>query len=937
MGCIMKNFYSRFIALLLAIVINMFIPFAGSVSAVADEIDKSKFGEYDPNILTASRLSLGFDGSGGGIVDQYWYTKLIKLDGYNQKDVSGTLHYEIVPDYSIDNAKPIEYQVTGTYPSSKVNVTIRSGRIRKYTYDVPFSSSDFVDSKFNELCANASSDFGQNHKRSWSNPPIDFGHAHAKNYVDLFNHAFLHEWGTIIAEDDPDNYDDMDLKIYRVGKVSQTHFSTIQNYLKYVKQMRDNNLWINWKNDHEAYVAGYRSDWKRSNSLDGEENIYRRLRSTGANEELLVDASKNEEHLSAYPSFKNGTMEFTKFHTIPEYFKNGPYTDKRIDKLYAITRPIAINKKYDSNGNITLLEKPLFPSASMPKFIAENTYYYNQDYKDDHSYRLDIYRYILREKQPTGIPLKCGYEPYVLDVVYSNNYLGEGKIYIYKLGEESKYKNYFRTSPDIRSTVEYGPFCNEVSERIQVVNTYGEPNPEPDPTPTPVPTESTEPGNGGKDLLSWKIDFGPGGGGLGIIDQVWYTKFIDMRGYKGRDISGTLHFELVPDTTANEEYTVKSSNYNENFPDDPSNYTKVKVVPGIMSFKYDTPFSSDDFVDEEFNRLVTEARSDFTYSWQNGQKKTADDVRAEHMIRLFDHAFLHEWGTVLSSQNEVYRVGKVLPSHFDNQNEYKEYCNNMENSHQWVNWKDDPEKHVTGYKVYPSGAVDLELEAKADRPLIRDDETMTMHLATISSFINGDMSFTSQFINRYDNLNYRLHVLTRPIAISKTYDAAGNITSIEKPLFPSVPLLDFYAKHNAKLFPEDFYENGGYIKDIDDCDYIFRYKLIERDATGVDVTPTDEEVIVEVAYQRGYWYHEPAIRMYQNEKKAKENRYTYRVKPGDIKPMANETTERVRLANRVNLKDYPQTGDNNHVWLYLALIGVALTTTLLIIRKRKTN
>ena len=56
MGCIMKNFYSRFIALLLAIVINMFIPFAGSVSAVADEIDKSKFGEYDPNILTASRL-----------------------------------------------------------------------------------------------------------------------------------------------------------------------------------------------------------------------------------------------------------------------------------------------------------------------------------------------------------------------------------------------------------------------------------------------------------------------------------------------------------------------------------------------------------------------------------------------------------------------------------------------------------------------------------------------------------------------------------------------------------------------------------------------------------------------------------------------------------------------------------------------------------------
>ena len=937
----MKKFFSRSIALLLAIVINTFIPFADSGNALADETDKSKFGKYDPNILTALHLSLGFDGSGGGIVDQYWYTKLIKLDGYNQKDVSGTLHYEIVPDYRIDNAKPKKYQVigkhSGRYSTDMVNVTIRSGRIRKYTYDVPFSSNDFVDTKFNELCANASTDFGQNYKDRWSNPPIDYGHAHAKNYVDLFNHAFLHQWGTIITNDPPLPYGNQkSQKIYRVGKVSQSHFSTIQNYLKYVKQMRDNDLWINWKGDPETFVTGYRSDWEQTNSLQFESNYYRRLRSSTADEKSLVDASANEELLSSLSAFKNGTMEFTKFHTIPEYFKNGPYADDSKDRLYAITRPIAINKKYDSNGNITLLEKPLFPSVSMYNFIDDNTYYYHRDFKDDHTAHLDVYRYILREKMPTGIPLKCGYEPYVLDVVYSTEYSGEGKIYIYKLGEESDYSNYFRTSSDIKSTVEYGPFCNEVSKRVQVENTYGEPNPEPDLPPAPEPTGSSEPGNGAKDLLSWNWHFGPGGGGMGIVDQVWYTKFLDMRGYKGRKVSGTLHFELVPDTTANEEYTVKSPVYNEKFPDNPDNYYKVKVVPGIMSYKYDTPFSSDDFVDEEFNRLVTEAHTDFTYSWLNGQKKTADDVRAEMIMKLFDHAFLHEWGTILSSIRDIYRVGKVLPSHFGSREDYDQYCNSMENSHLWVNWKNDPEKHVTGYKTVPNDTVNLELEAKADRPLIRDNEQMKMHLATISSFLSGKMSFTSQFVNPRDNIQYTLYAITRPIAISKTYDAAGNITSIEKPLFPSVPLLDFYAKHNAYLFPEDFYDNGGPIKDIDDCDYIFRYKLIERDATGVDVTPADEEVIVEVAYQRGYTYHEPTIRMYQNEKKAKENRYTYRVKPGVMDPFVSETTDKVRVLNRVNVKDYPQTGDNNHIWLYLALLGVA-TTTLFIIRKRKTN
>ena len=439
--------------------------------------------------------------------------------------------------------------------------------------------------------------------------------------------------------------------------------------------------------------------------------------------------------------------------------------------------------------------------------------------------------------------------------------------------------------------------------------------------------------------MSWNINFGPAGCGLGFADQTWYTKLIDLRGYQGKDIEGTLHFELVPDTSAHDEYTVKNKYYDEKNPDDPNNYSKVKVVPGIMTFKYDTPFSSDDFVDEEFNRLTRNAKTDFTYAWSGDKATNGEKVRAEHIRKLFNHAFMHEWGTVLTSDySSVYRVGKVEPSDFQSKEDFDIYDEKMKNNNQWVNWKNDPEKQVTGYKTRPDDFdFDLKKEAQYNRSPIKLNEYVFKHLAEIPEFVDGTMDFGAEFIPPYDQRSYNLYAITRNIAISKTYDAAGNITSIEKPLFPSVPLLDFYAQHNEKVFPDNYWENGPF-KDIDDCDYVFRYILKEKDATGIDITPMDEKIVVEVAYQRGYNYHEPSIRMFRDETKAKENRYTYRTnKDYLMNPLANETTDRLQVANHLRRPGYPQTGDTNHVWLYLALIGVALTTTLLIIRKRKTN
>ena len=911
----MKKFFSLSILLILAIVINSIIPFAEPVNSVAYA---SAVNEY--SILDYVYATLhGIDGSGGGIVDQYWYTKLIKLDGYNQKKIKGTLHYEIVPDESI--TAPYSYKVHGPQykddPDNGANttvVTVRKG-ITSYAYDVPFSSDDFVDEKFNQLCRDASTDFG----RIWDEDYINYEEYNmekAQSYIDLMDHVFLHEWGSLIVDDSP--------RLYRVGKVLQSHFDSLQEYIDYLKANRNN--WIKWENDPETYVTGYGSEWKGWEIYRNEENYDR----------PLISVPNNLVHLGKLPEFRNGTFKFSQYYTknILEYNRNNHV--KKRNGVTIITRPIAISKTYDSNGNITSIEKPLLPSVSYLKFHnlhadASDNYYY--DYDDGYSHD-EVYRYIIREKPSSDVPLWHEQESYVLDVVHSSSY-GGVRIYIHKNKKEAEAHKYTYRDESHRSSIEYGPFPNEVTKRVQVISHYGEPKATP--TPVPTPTDTSGPGNGARDHLSWGCYFGPAGGGSGFIDQAWYTKLIDLRGYQGKDIEGTLHFELEPDSTAHDEYIVKSKDYNEKDPDDPKNFSKVKVVPGLMKYKYDIPFSSNDFVDEEFNKLTRTAKTNFTYDWNSDAATTAEKIRAEHIRKLFSHAFMHEWGTVGTSDNSsVFRVGKVEPSDFQSKEDFDIYNEKMKNSNQWVNWKNDPEKQVTGYCTR-TNYFDWKKEAKYNRSPISLDEHVYKHIAEIPEFVDGTMNFGDEFIYPGSRLSYTLYVMTRNIAISKTYDSAGNITSVEKPLFPSVPLLKFLAEHNEKVFPEGSISKSPY-KDIDDCDYVFRYILREKDATGVDLTPMDEEIIVEVAYQRGYNYQTPSIRIFRNEEKAKKNRYTYRTVNGQetpLDPFANETTERLQVANRLRVPGYPQTGDNSNIWLYIAMIAVALTTAVIIIRKRK--
>lgn len=83
-----------------------------------------------------------------------------------------------------------------------------------------------------------------------------------------------------------------------------------------------------------------------------------------------------------------------------------------------------------------------------------------------------------------------------------------------------------------------------------------------------------------------------------IAQQAWFTKLIKFDKLKGKDVSGTLNFELVPDKTASKKYLTN---------DDPNDgeFDRIcEVVPGLVNHTYRVPFSSNDYVDKKFNDLA---------------------------------------------------------------------------------------------------------------------------------------------------------------------------------------------------------------------------------------------------------------------------------------------------------------------------------------------
>lgn len=397
---------------------------------------------------------------------------------------------------------------------------------------------------------------------------------------------------------------------------------------------------------------------------------------------------------------------------------------------------------------------------------------------------------------------------------------------------------------------------------------------------------------------------------LGSIPaSVWYTKLIDLSGYQGKTVKGTLHFELIPDRTASQKYMVTDS----------FGMTRnVIVKKGLGDYRYNVPFSSEDFVDPEFNRLARKASLVMQYG---------DVKRAEEIDQFFDYAFLHEWGTIQSSDHgQTARVRKVLPSQFECENgmcpstTYEEFIKQMDEYDSWVHWKNDPETRVTGWKCSQESDGD-----KDPTKGFGSYEEGCQILAEYPKFLDGTFRYSKVFtLHANPAVTYALTNITRPIAISKTYDSNGNITSIEKPLFPSLE----QHKFTDKILDSESNDNG----DIK----VYRYILKEKPATGIPLNITNQEIIVDVVVN----HYTCTVYMYKDRETANKKRYDFSLSDDDKyylggNPFPNEFTSAIRLENKFVPTQYPLTGDNADIKLYVCLLAISIVTMLYFVKKKK--
>lgn len=430
-----------------------------------------------------------------------------------------------------------------------------------------------------------------------------------------------------------------------------------------------------------------------------------------------------------------------------------------------------------------------------------------------------------------------------------------------------------------------------------------------------------------------------------IAQQAWFTKLIKFDNFKGKDISGTLNFELVPDKTASKKYLTNN---------DPNNggFDRIcEVVPGLVNHTYRVPFSSNDYVDKKFNDLA----------WQSG----AFNGNTED---LFNHSFLHEWGRIETSDHQqTYRVGKLYPEQFKNadlnlsEEEAKDYYESqkrdLESDEEDIrcNWTGDPESAgVIGWKSY------IGEQGYNDKDHLYDFlgayEFGSQCLNRENDFRDGTMKVIDKF-NFYNNgaVNYILKMTTRPIAIDKKFDENGNIESIEKPLIPSKDASDFIGQHNQFLkdkydYPHDYAYNK-----------IFRYKLIEKEADGVEMKLPSKKLIVDVIELTDT---DSGIYVFEDEKSADAfyQRLFKGLDEGEYNDVTLlETRGKVEKSDKVQLinesknnedpkpekpntnteekpkKDSPKTGDSDMGLLFMGIAGLGIAGLAISIRKKKSN
>ena len=344
-----------------------------------------------------------------------------------------------------------------------------------------------------------------------------------------------------------------------------------------------------------------------------------------------------------------------------------------------------------------------------------------------------------------------------------------------------------------------------------------------------------------------------------VAQQAWFTKLIKFDNFKGKDISGTLNFELVPDKNANAKYYEFG-----NKPNEEGDNELVQVVPGVINHSYKTSFSSNDYVDKKFNKLA----------WESGDK-------CGDSIELMDHAFLHEWGRIQSSDHGfTCRVGKInleqfetaIPDYYANKEEakaayekQKEMLREESKAGRGLKWDaDNDTEDVIGWKSsaeYPSNANNPQYDFLGDFKEFVGEKPECLNRN--EAFRNGTFKVTQAYTLMANRaVTYFMPLTTRHIALDKTCDANGNIKSIEIPLLSAIEAHNFSKKHSNALnekYGDEAYEN---------CEYkIFRYRLKEKQADGINLSIADKDIIVDMI---GYEDWGTTIFMFNDEKSADE-------------------------------------------------------------------
>ena len=456
-----------------------------------------------------------------------------------------------------------------------------------------------------------------------------------------------------------------------------------------------------------------------------------------------------------------------------------------------------------------------------------------------------------------------------------------------------------------------------------------------------------QPGGGAKAALYSNNIFAP----MRVYQEMKFRKVIKLDGYKGKDISGVLNFELVPDNNANLIYGDK-------------NDTHVRILPGISKYSYQVPFSSEDYVDDEYNRLAWDV---INYERMNKDPRFSDEgIKRELQSKFIDHALLHEWGRLDNGDHSMQiRVGKLLPEQFNNQGGKEEYDRQIQIIKEYadngkkISWKDDPDtEHIIGWKTGKDHILDKSKIRAHD--FLGSYKTNSENLLDYESFCDGSMSVTDIFnfkAEENESYVYRLETVTRPIALSKEYDSKGNIISIVKPLMPADNAFEL-----VKMYDDD-YEKIENIKskhmeeDENSFETIFRYRLKENKAQGVNLDISDKELIVDV------WEYGNYILMFENEDEADKyykqalydedkdrkwfagiNSMNYKLKYANNIDLVNKIVNNYEPKDKTPKKnnnhkkiESPRTGDNSQplVLTSAIILAVILITLLLIINKRR--